>query len=143
MNKAYPKYEKSDRVQRSDLSQVGQWMDGSRLVHVRPDGVKVFLHPHAELGSVGARFLRIHRLAKQGRADLSDPVSMQASLKTQKSENAIRHLKSIARIIEAHCAAVESESIGDKPMAQVQPEPVDSPVQRFTAFLQEEGWGVA
>ena len=50
MNKAYPKYEKSDRVQRSDLSQVGQWMDGSRLVHVRPDGVKVFFTPMRNSG---------------------------------------------------------------------------------------------
>jgi len=100
------RFKKATEVSREDNLLVGQWMNDSRLAHVREDGVKVFIHPHVGLGSVHKRFQSIHRLAEQGHADLDDPVSVQVTLSGMTSESQVRHLEAIARIIDSHVSGV-------------------------------------
>jgi len=111
------RFKKATEVSREDNLLVGQWMNDSRLAHVREDGVKVFIHPHVGLGSVHKRFQNIHRLAEQGHADLDDPVSVQVTLSGMTSESQVRHLEAIARIIDSHVASArEVKALKEVPL---------------------------
>jgi hypothetical protein len=132
-----PRFKKADKVQRTDELVIGQWMNDSRLAHVREDGVKVFIHPHEELGSVAKRFKNIHALAEAGHADLDDPVSVQVTLKGMTSEDNIRHLEAIARIIQSHVdSAKKVQALKEVPV-EIREATIKA-IDSFQDFLQAE-----
>ena len=136
-----PRYKKADQVQRTDELVIGQWMNDSRLAHIREDGVKVFIHPHVGLGSVHKRFQNIHRLAEQGHADLDDPVSVQVTLSGMTSDDQVRHLEAIARIIDSHVSGVKQakqvQALTDIPI-EIR-KATDDVLGSFQHWLEENG----